>query len=64
MASIKESGRNGVLICDLCKIGNKWTIKARNYFTKNTLTSDDAVPIVEKVLNGDSSDVRIISINK
>lgn len=59
MTRIKESGRNGVLICDLCKVGNKWAIKARNYFTKNTIHSEDGVPIIEKILRGDSSDVRI-----
>lgn len=63
MSHIKESGRNGVLISDLCKIGNKWTIKARNYFTKNTNESPDVIPVIEKILRGDSSDVRIIQIS-
>lgn len=62
MTNLREKGRNGVILCDLCKIGNKWSIKARNYFTKNTYISDDVIPVIEKLLHGDSSDVRIIEM--
>lgn len=43
---IKETGRNGMIVCDLSKVGNKWTIKSRNYFSKNTLCCDDAFQIL------------------
>lgn len=63
MVGIKEKGRNGVLLCDIHKVGHKWNIKARNYFTKETYLSDDVIPIIEKLLHGNSSDVRIIDVN-
>lgn len=46
MTKIKETGRNGVLMCDLIKVGKKWSIKGRDYFTKDTLCSDHVIPII------------------
>lgn len=60
MTKIKEGGKNGVIMCDLERIGNKWNIRSRNYFTKNTVVSNDVIPILAKLLKGDSSDVRIL----
>lgn len=49
MTKIKDAGRNGILVCELRKLGNRWCIKGKNYFTKETYHSEDVVPIIQKV---------------
>ncbi|KRX07558.1 hypothetical protein PPERSA_11107 [Pseudocohnilembus persalinus] len=60
LSSIKDSQRNGCLISDLYKMGNKWTIKGRGYFTKDTSTSDDMIPIIQQLYENDYSSIKII----
>lgn len=40
MSTIKDGERNACFICDLYKIGHKWTIKGRGYFAKDTNTTE------------------------
>mmetsp|Transcript_7303 Transcript_7303/g.989 ORF Transcript_7303/g.989 Transcript_7303/m.989 type:complete len:83 (+) Transcript_7303:68-316(+) len=46
MSCIKDGERNACFMCDMYKMGSKWTIKGRGYFAKGVNTTELAIPVL------------------
>ena len=43
---------------------NNWVVKALGYYTKNTKTSTDIIPIIKNILDNNLQDVIILSVKE
>ena len=52
---------NGNIVATIARAGlNEWSIKALGYYTKNTWNIRDQIPIVNQLMKGDYSGVKIL----
>lgn len=59
MSDSKDGTANGCLMCNLFRVKKKWMIKGRGYFTQDTYTSEEVVPIIREVCDNNFEHVTI-----
>lgn len=59
MSESKDATANGCLMCNLFRVKKKWMIKGRGYFTKDTYTSEEVIPIIKEVCENNYEHVKI-----
>lgn len=60
VTSLKDGASNGLLLCNLYNYNDReWVIRSRGYFSKNTPSSLEAIPVIKSVLSGNLSDISL-----
>lgn len=46
---VRDSSRNGAILGDVYRLGNRWAIKKRGYFLKNITNFNDYLPYIDNI---------------